>query len=99
VVREVPGSKWRASDLPKGRALVLFTADWCGHCRRFEPLFKKLRDQWMVDISDEEDPLWDALGIHIVPTVILFEDGVPTRRWAGALGASHMDDIRAVFEG
>lgn len=98
MVRQVAGSAWHPSDLPEGRSLVMFTADWCGYCHRFAPLYKTFREQWMIDISDEDDPLWDSLGIHVVPTVILFERGVPKRRWAGVLGATHMVDIKAAME-
>lgn len=85
MVNQVRGSEWRPSDLPAARTAVMFAADWCGFSRRFYQHFRRLRTAWVVDISDEDDPLWDALSIHVVPTVILFEDGVPTRRWEGIL--------------
>lgn len=77
----------------------MFTADWCGFCHRFLPHFKRVQGAWLVDISDEDDPLWDLLRIQVVPTVVLFEDGLPTRRWAGALVAEHVGMIQAALSG
>jgi len=99
VVHEVPGARFRPSELPAGRVPVLFTTDWCGYCRRFYPHYARLGGGWVVDISDDDDPLWDDLQIRVVPTVILFEDGRPVARWAGALTAVQADEIAAALRG
>lgn len=93
-MREVPGEAFKASDLPPGKVAVLFCADWCGYCHRFLPHFRKVPGGLAVDVSDEDLPLWDAYDLRVVPTVILFEDGKPTRQWAGVLAAHHVDQIR-----
>lgn len=93
MVLQVPGREFRASDLPAGRVAVMFTADWCGYSHRFYPHFKRFREGWIVDVSDEDDPLWDIHRLRVVPTVLLFENGVETRRWEGVLGATHADQI------
>jgi thioredoxin-like negative regulator of GroEL len=95
VVHQVAGDRFHASDLPPGRTPVMFTADWCGYCTRFVPHYKRLREGWIVDISDEDDPLWDTLAIRVVPTVVVFEAGAPGKRWAGVLAAHHVDQIEA----
>ncbi|MEO7397886.1 MAG: thioredoxin family protein [Ilumatobacteraceae bacterium] len=94
-MREVDGARFRAQGLPEGRVPIMFTTDWCGYCRRFLPLFGRLPGAWVVDISDDDDPLWDDHAIRVVPTVILFEDGKPIARWEGVLGAAHVEAIRA----
>ena len=93
-MREVPGESFRAGDLPPGRVAVLFCADWCGYCHRFLTHFRKVPGGVMVDVSDEDLPVWDEYGLRVVPTVILFEDGKPVRQWAGVLAAHHADQIR-----
>lgn len=93
MVHQVPGDRFRASELPAGRVAVLFVADWCGYSHRFHLHFKKVKEGWIVDISDEEDPLWDLHHVSVVPTVILFKDGVEERRWQGVLSAHHADQI------
>jgi thiol-disulfide isomerase/thioredoxin len=97
MVHQVAGEKFRASDLPAGRVAVMFTADWCGYCHRFNGHFKRLRDAWVVDVSDEDDPLWDIHGLHVVPTVIVFRDGVEVQRWQGVLSGHHVDQIEATL--
>lgn len=93
MVRQVPGASFRASDLPEGRVAVMFSADWCGYCHRFMPHYKRLREAWVVDVSDEDDPLWDIHRLRVVPTVIVFQDGVEVKRWQGVLGGRDMDQI------
>lgn len=75
----------------------MFAADWCGFSRRFYQHFRRLRTGWVVDISDEDDPLWAALSIHVVPTVILFENGVATRRWEGVLLEQHVGQVESAL--
>ena len=99
VVHEVEGARFRPAELPAGKVAVMFAADWCGFSRRFLPHFRRIREGWVVDISDEDDPLWDDLDIHVVPTVILFQDGVPTRRWAGVLGEGAAAQVESALSG
>jgi hypothetical protein len=37
----------------------------------------------VADVTDQESPLWDDLAIDIVPTVLIFEDGIVTHRLDG----------------
>jgi len=97
VPTELSSGRFSASALPSGRVPVMFTADWCGYCRRFSPHFERLPNATVVDISEDDDPLWDTLAIRVVPTVILFENGKPTRRWAGALTAADAAEIAAAL--
>lgn len=88
-------------------ALVVFTADWCGYCRRFlrdaEPRASSLPVPFVAaDVSEDDDPLWDAFRVRIVPSLILFKDGVPVWRKDGRAGlglpASAMDEARKAAE-
>lgn len=75
------------------RVAVVFTADWCPHCRRFAPVAEEAAARHadlpfaLADISDDEgDPRWDEYAIRVVPTVVLFVDGQPSARVDGVLG-------------
>jgi len=85
--------------LPAGRQAVLFCAGWCGYCTRFYPHFKALQQGFVVDVSDEEDSLWDLHELRVVPTVIVFQDGVEAKRWEGVLKAADAGEIRASLSG
>jgi thioredoxin-like negative regulator of GroEL len=93
MVNQVPAERFRASDLPPGRVAVMFTADWCGYCHRFLAHYKRIRAGWVVDVTDEDDPLWDVHRLQVVPTVLVFQDGLEVRRWQGVLAAHHVDQI------
>lgn len=59
--------------------LALFHARWCPFCRTFLSHFRSSPRGEVrraeVDISDTSDPLWDAYGIEVVPTLLLFHRG------------------------
>ncbi len=96
------GARLRRPD----RVAVAFVADWCPFCRSFAPEFEtlgvgKTRDLLFADLTSEESPLWDTFRIEIVPTVIVFEDGVPIHRADGRAGygldADDLARIRSVL--
>ena len=74
-----------------GRYAVCFHATWCGFCRRFLPKFESPDGRLggrlaLVDISDEENPLWERFGIEVVPAVLGFEDGALAWRIDSPMG-------------
>ncbi len=70
---------------------MLFLTEWCPFCRQFYPEFETALNskgiRWAeVDISDDEDLLWETFDINVVPTIIIFKDGQPIFRKDGVLG-------------
>ncbi|MFQ5837687.1 MAG: thioredoxin family protein [Thermoplasmata archaeon] len=59
--------------------VALFHASWCSFCRAYLPDFRGSKANGVklveVDISSESSPFWDAYGIEITPTLILFHEG------------------------
>lgn len=73
----------------KGKMLVFFYAPWCPFSRAACLETDCIRNQgsydsYTVDLSDEENPLWEDLGIGIVPTLIGYRDGEEIFRKEGA---------------
>ncbi len=63
-----------------GRFAVAAVAGWCPFCEEFVPRFLRRRptNGWRLafaDLTDLEDPRWEALRIDVVPTVLLYEEG------------------------
>ena len=65
--------------LKSGKILVFFYADWCPFCRNAFHHLTSLSlistKIFRVDLSDEENPLWNSLKIRRIPTLIAFDDG------------------------
>lgn len=58
---------------------ILFTASWCGPCKRIKPLFSELSKEidgvefLVKDIEDDAD-LAKLYGIRSIPTMVITKD-------------------------
>ena len=72
-----------------GVTLVDLNAPWCGPCRVQEPIIKKIAKQFegkatLIEINVDENRETAAnLGIHSIPTLIIFKDGREIQRLIG----------------
>ncbi|MBS7614198.1 thioredoxin family protein [Candidatus Bathyarchaeota archaeon] len=86
--------------LKKERVLAIFYADWCPFCRRIYPYLRSLSPGshyavYRVDMSDEDNDLWDSFGIVVVPTLIAFDEGEEFWRADGVpMVGLKIDDFR-----
>ena len=85
--------------LTKGVALLLDVwAPWCGPCRTMAPNFEAAARQLEPVVrllkldSDAEQAAARALNVSSIPTLILFKDGAPVARQAGAMSAAQIVD-------
>jgi thioredoxin 1 len=73
----------------KGVSLVDFNAPWCAPCRMQEPILETLSVQYhgkatvaAVDIDQNRD-VAITMGIHSIPTLVVFRDGKEVERFVG----------------
>jgi thioredoxin 1 len=70
-----------------GTWAIGFFADWCPFCTEFAPSFSNLQGGGfgvaVADLTDEASPLWDRFEIEVVPSVVVFREGVPVFRADG----------------
>jgi thioredoxin 1 len=84
--------------------LVDFWADWCGPCKRFEPIYEKAseehRDIVFAKLDTEENQmLTGQLGIEGIPTLMAFREGVLVFNQAGALPAPALKQVIDAVKG
>lgn len=76
------------------QVLALFYSSWCPYCISFVPIFNQQTANnpnklvvVHILLDDYDDPLWDDYSIGAVPTVILFENGMLSKRLDGKFGS------------
>ena len=75
-----------------GKQLVLFYADWCGHCKKIKPVWEeaaseindKDKHKKMLKVncgggSEKEKEIMEKYKIDGYPTIILFTNGKPSQ--------------------
>lgn len=86
----------------EGVILIDFYADWCGPCRMLAPMLEELSKEMSgkatigkVDIDAAQDTA-SKLGIHAVPTLILFKNGKEVDR---VVGVRDKASLKSMIEG
>ena len=63
--------------------LVDFWAPWCPHCRKINPAYEQIAEQYADKLEvvkldmDEDEKLWKELDVELIPTLRLYVDGHP----------------------
>ena len=99
-------SKEIDGQVKSGTKLVLFYADWCGHCQKVKPAWEKAagsvntkEDKKMIMVNcgegtDEDQKVMKKYNVDGYPTIIKFVNGTPSL-YRGDRDADSFKDIFA----
>ena len=76
--------------IARGSSVVDFWAAWCGPCRMIAPVIEQLaserRDIRFAKVNVDENPeTASSFGVHGIPLLVFFKDGVERGRVVGAV--------------
>ncbi len=80
--------------------LVDFWAEWCGPCKMIAPILEEIAAEQAGNLTvaklnvDDAPDIARRFGVMSIPTMIVFDDGVPAKQIVGAKPkAALLDDL------
>ena len=76
--------------------IVDFWAEWCGPCKMVAPVLEEIASEYAGRIRigkldvDENPDVSRRFEIMSIPTLMVFQDGVPKKRLIGAKGKGQL---------
>jgi len=76
--------------------LVDFWAEWCGPCKAIAPILEEIAQEHAGKLKvaklnvDDNPDVARRFEVMSIPTLILFQDGQPTKRMVGAKGKGQL---------
>jgi len=88
------------------KTLVIFKANWCGHCQRAMPEFRKVEEEGqksgkydvMIVDADSEPELIKNEGVQGFPTIRLYPNGLDGKKYMEYNGDRSAEDISQFAE-
>ena len=72
-----------------GLILIDFWADWCGPCKKMEPILQEFSTETGIPVGklnvDENLVKSQEYSVQSIPTMVLFKDGNPVHTITGAM--------------
>ncbi len=97
---EVTGQSFQREVLYfQGPAVVVFWAPWCGHSRRFEPVFSRVagkfagRAKFARCNSDQNPDLMSRYRVQGTPTVLFFKNSKLVDQVSGAIPQEQLERL------
>lgn len=69
--------------------IIVFTAEWCGPCKKLKPILDNLEDKMNLKIIrldvEKEDEAVETYTVRSIPTVVILKDGKEVDRVSGLI--------------
>ena len=94
------------SEIQNGKKLVLFYADWCGHCKKIKPVWDETAEEVnttekkMLKVncggkSEKEEEIMKKYKIDGYPTILVFNNGKPMDYQGERTSESFKEELKA----
>lgn len=85
------------NEISSGKVLVDFNATWCGPCRMLKPILDEFSEGTTIKVLgidvDQNENLARKYNIYSIPCLILFENGVETKRSTGLISLDELKNF------
>lgn len=69
--------------------IIVFTAEWCGPCKKLKPILDNLESKMHLKITrldvEKEDDAVETYTVRSIPTVVIIKDGKEVDRISGLI--------------
>lgn len=96
-VIEITGRSHLNDEIKASNAIIKFSAEWCGPCKKMKPIFHDISNQeefktikfLAVDVDPHSD-IADMYGVSGIPTLVLVKNGKEIER----MGSSSLEGLK-----
>lgn len=82
------------------KTVIKFSADWCGPCRAYAPVFDKIKEEFKdsvefieVNIDKDSEKLTTKYRVDAVPTTVFLEGTTIVQTIKGAIPEDRLKDL------
>ena len=101
MIERITGTAAFDKAVEKGESLVVFSAPWCGFCRRLRPMMEKISEEVNFPVyginCDTDEELAKRYNVETIPNLIFMKDGKPADSMIGGAGVGY-PQLKAFIE-
>ena len=84
MIKSINGTEKFDSIIAEGETIVMFSAPWCGYCRKIKPIVEKISNEITTPIyivnTDDNQELAERYSVETIPSVSYTHLTLPTKR-------------------
>ena len=76
--------------------LLVFTAEWCGPCKKMKPIIDNLANKFGITVEkldvENSDEAVEFYSIKSIPTIVIVKDGVTLEKISGYMPSEVLEN-------